>query len=135
MSLKLEILTPTKKVLTTETQWVTLPGTLGELGVLPEHLPLMTTMESGVLQFERGGKAVKMAIHYGYASVSNDAISVLSEMVELEGEIDVDRARKAESKAREELQRLISDQQAEESRMNKFEAKLKRALIRQQVLH
>ena len=132
MSLKLEILTPTKKVLTTETQWVTLPGSLGELGILPEHLPLMTTMDTGVLQFERGGKVVKMAVHYGYATVSDDAITVLSEMVEKADEIDLDRARNAESKARAELERLIGEQQAEDHRMNKFTAKLQRALIRQQ---
>ncbi|MDH4246782.1 MAG: F0F1 ATP synthase subunit epsilon, partial [Deltaproteobacteria bacterium] len=101
----------------------------------PEHLPLTTTMESGVLQFERGGKTVKLAVHYGYASVSEDAITVLSEMVEKGEEIDLERARGAESKARVELQKLISEQGAEEHLMNKYEAKLKRAIIRQQASH
>ncbi|MDH5751911.1 MAG: F0F1 ATP synthase subunit epsilon [Deltaproteobacteria bacterium] len=130
--LKLEIITPDRKVLSTETPWVTVPGEMGELGVLPQHLPLLTTLESGVLQYEQSGKPVKMAIHYGYASIIDDKVTVLSEMVEQGGHIDIERAKKAELKAREEIQRLLAKQDEENHRMNKYEAKLKRALIRQQ---
>jgi F-type H+-transporting ATPase subunit epsilon len=129
--LKLEILTPQRKILTAETAWVTIPGMVGELGILPEHLPLVTTVDSGVLQYESGGRPVKMAVHYGYATIQNDEVTVLSEMAERAEDIDVDRARRAEEKARAELKKLLESQQAEESRMRKYEAKLKRASMRE----
>lgn len=129
--MKLEILTPSKKVLTTETEWVTIPGEIGEMTILPEHLPILTTLETGVLKFEREGGVSRMAVHYGYASVQKDTVTVLSEMVEKAEDIDVSRASAAEKKAQEELQGLVAKEKAEEDRMKKFDAKLKRSITRQ----
>ena len=131
-SLTLEILTPRSRVLSADTPWVTLPGTMGELGVLPEHVPLVTTVDSGVLQYEENGQRRKAAVHYGYAQVQGSTVTVLSEMVELADDIDEERARNAEQRAREELRALIAKQNEEKARLDKYEAKLRRALIRQQ---
>lgn len=129
----LEILTPEKRVLTTETPFVTLPGTLGELGILPHHIPLMTTVESGVLSYESEGRRKQAAVHYGYARVEANKVTVLSEMVELADEVDLERAHGAEQRAREALAKLVSQQDAEEGRLKKYEAKIGRALVRQRL--
>ncbi len=129
--LTLEILTPQKRVLTAETPFVTVPGTKGELGILPEHIPLVTTVESGILSYEEDGQRKRAAVHYGYAQVEGDKVTVLSKMVEQDGEIDTERARDAEKRAREKLAELIAAQNEEMHNMNKYEAKLRRALVRQ----
>ena len=129
--LTLEILTPQKRVLTAETPFVTVPGTMGELGILPEHIPLVTTVESGILSYEEDGQRKRAAVHYGYAQVEGDKVTVLSKMVEQDGEIDTERARDAEKRAREKLAELIAAQNEEMHNMNKYEAKLRRALVRQ----
>jgi len=129
--LKLEILTPRERVIAAETPWVTLPGTMGEMGVLPEHIPLVTTLNSGILAYEENGQRKRAAIHYGYAQVQGDQVTVLTEMVELDEMIDLDRARDAERRAREALQNLIGKQEESETRAVKHEAKLTRSLVRQ----
>jgi F-type H+-transporting ATPase subunit epsilon len=130
--LTLEVLTPRKRVLSVETPWVTIPGSQGELGVLPEHIPLVTTVDTGILQFEQDGNRRRAAVHYGYAQVQGDRVTLLSEMVELSDEIDLERAREAEQRARTMLRDLIAQQNEERDRLDKYEAKLKRAMVRQQ---
>lgn len=129
--LTLEIITPLKRVLTAETPFVTVPGTMGELGILPEHIPLVTTVESGILSYEEDGQRKRAAVHYGYAQVEGNKVTVLSKMVEQDGEIDTERARDAEKRAREKLSELVAGQNDEMQDMTKYEAKLQRALVRQ----
>lgn len=129
--LTLEIITPLKRVLTAETPFVTVPGTMGELGILPEHIPLVTTVESGILSYEEDGQRKRAAVHYGYAQVEGNKVTVLSKMVEQDGEIDTERARDAEKRAREKLSELAAGQNDEMQDMTKYEAKLQRALVRQ----
>ena len=93
--LTLEILTPQKRVLSAETPWVTLPGSEGELGILPQHVPLVTAMGSGVLAYEEDGQRKQAAVHYGYVQVAGDRVTLLSQMVETSGEIDLERARES----------------------------------------
>ena len=131
-TLTLEILTPARQVLKTEAAGVTLPGIMGELGILPEHVPLVTQLASGLLSYEANGQRRYCAVHYGYARVEDDHITVLCEMAEPIEEINLERARSAEGKAREELNRLLQTQEAEELRLKKYEAKLHRAMVRQQ---
>ena len=128
--LHLEIIAPTKEVLSIDTPWVTLPGTLGELGILPQHVPVVTTLSSGVLQYEQGNSVRRVAVHYGYAQVRGDTVTVLSDMAEDAEGINRDRAQDAERKAREELDRIRGDRGASEQRMSKWGAKLNRALSR-----
>lgn len=128
--LTLEILTPQKRVLSTETPFVTFPGSEGELGILPQHIPLVTTLGSGVLAYEENGQRKTAAIHYGYAQVALDKVTLLSQMVELSDDIDRDRAHNAEKKAREKLGSASHKEQGSDTN-DKLEAKLRRALARQ----
>ncbi|MBF0350527.1 MAG: F0F1 ATP synthase subunit epsilon [SAR324 cluster bacterium] len=133
--LQLEIVTPQKRILQTTTTSVTLPGSIGELGILPEHIPLLTTLNSGVLTYQDNGKTQAIAIHWGYAQVEGNRVTVLAQLAEPASEIDTTRAQTAEKKAVQVLTELIHSHSAgddELKRMDKFEAKLKRALVRQQ---
>ena len=129
--LHLEIVTPQEILLETEADWVTVPGAEGEFGVLPEHVPLVATLDSGILQFQSDGTVSRVAVHYGYAQVRGATVTVLSEMAERPENIDLARARDAEGRARQTLQELAARQDEEESRLKKFQCKLERALVRQ----
>jgi F-type H+-transporting ATPase subunit epsilon len=131
--LHLRVVTPRREVLSTTTAWVTLPGTLGELGILPQHIPVVTALDTGILAYQHEGGSERMLVHYGYAQVSGDTVTVLAEMAERAGEIDVFRARDAERRARDEISRMIAKQTEEEQRLRKYEAKLRRAMLRQSV--
>ena len=131
--LQLEVVTPERMVLNVSTDWVTVPGSEGELGILPEHVPLVTALDSGVLQYSADGAINRVAVHYGYAQVQGTTITVLAQMAEQANGVDLGRAQDAERRAREKLAELISTQNDEENRMDKYEAKLKRALVRQSI--
>lgn len=129
-ALQLEIVTPHRVVVRSSVDWVTLPGSEGELGIFPEHVPIMTLLESGVLAYQTEGAQKKMAVHHGYAQVDGNTVSVLVERAETAEEIDYDRARSAEERARESLKGFKNN--PEGSHLRKQELKLQRALIRQQ---
>ena len=133
--LSLEIVTPQRKVLEAQTEWVTLPGSEGEMGILPEHIPLMTTLETGIVTYagEQGNQS--LAVHWGYAQVEKNRVTVLAELAESAEDIDVERARDAETRAKEELSQInlsADDWESEKRRLDKYEFKLKRSLVRQQ---
>jgi len=128
--LRLELVTPQRRLMEVDTPWVTVPGADGELGILPDHVPLLTTINSGILRWHEGGEEKRAAVHYGYAQVSANRVTVLVEMAERRGDLDLARAKAAEERARKELREML-DENAEESRIKKYEAKLSRAFVRQ----
>lgn len=108
-NLTLEIVTPEKTLLETQTAYVTIPGIIGELGILPGHIPLVTALKSGVLSYKNGNSEKKLAIHYGFAEINQDKISILANAAELGEEIDVERSKAAQTKAEDELKEVIYD--------------------------
>ena len=133
--LSLEIVTPQRKVLEAQTEWVTLPGSEGEMGILPEHIPLMTTLETGIVTYAWKQGNQSLAVHWGYAQVEKNRVTVLAELAESAEDIDVERARDAETRAKEELSQInlsADDWESEKRRLDKYELKLKRSLVRQQ---
>ena len=133
--LNLEVVTPHRTVLVEDVDSVTLPGIEGELGILPEHIPLLTTLDTGIVSYNCSGKTQAIAVHWGYAQVEGNSVSVLVELAETAAEIDLQRAKDAENKAKETLVSgaTATDWKAEESRQNKYESKLKRSIVRQTV--
>ena len=131
--LNLEVVTPHRTVLLEEVDSVTLPGIEGELGILPEHVPLLTTLDTGIMSYNNNGKTQAIAVHWGYAQVEGNSVSVLAELAETAAEIDLERAKDAENKAKETLVSgdPATDWKEEESRQNKYESKLKRSIVRQ----
>ena len=133
--LNLEVVTPHRTVLVEDVESVTLPGIEGELGILPAHIPLLTTLDTGIMSYIRSGKTQAIAVHWGYAQVEGNNVRVLAELAETATEIDLQRAKEAEKKAKEILVSgaPATDWKAEESRQKKYESKLKRSIVRQTV--
>ena len=136
--LSLEVVTPHRTVLVEDVDSVTLPGIEGELGILPEHIPLLTTLDTGIVSYNKNssGKTLAIAVHWGYAQDEGNSVRVLAELAETADEIDIERAKDAENKAKDILLTgapTTSSWEEEESRQNKFESKLKRSIVRQKV--
>jgi F-type H+-transporting ATPase subunit epsilon len=124
--LKLEMVTPYKKVLSQEVDEITAPGTIGELGILPGHTPLLTTLKIGELSYKQDGKLFHVAVNWGYLEVGDDTVTMLVDTAELADEIDLERAKAALGRAEESLKTLTQD----DVKFAVMEAALHRALIR-----
>ncbi|MBW2477545.1 MAG: F0F1 ATP synthase subunit epsilon [Deltaproteobacteria bacterium] len=127
--LKLELVTPYKRVLSEEVDEVTAPGLVGEFGVLPGHTPLLTTLRIGELTYKQGNRAFHVAVNWGYVEVEDDTVTVLVETAEPADQIDLARAKAALSRAEEALRKLSP----EDKQFKVMECALERALIRVQV--
>src|SRR5438128_10129656 len=79
-TLKLEIVTPETKVYSEDVDMVTLPGSEGELGVYPKHVPLLTTLKPGELRVLKNGRETSLAVGEGFVEIKADAVSVLTDM-------------------------------------------------------
>ena len=135
--LSLEVVTPFRTVLNEDVDSVTLPGIEGELGILPEHVPLLTILDTGIMSYVNGsGNTQAIAVHWGYAQVEGNNVRVLAELAETADEIDLPRAQEAEKKAKELLQSgnpNSSEWEDEENRQKIYENKLSRSIVRQAV--
>ena len=123
----LEVVTPEKVVVSKNVDIVVAPGSLGEFGVLPDHVPFLTGLVPGELRYTSGDKKESLAVATGFAEVSDNRVSVLVNAAEKAQDIDVERARQAIERARE---RLAQDRESEDVDFLRAEAALKRALIR-----
>ncbi|MDD2271108.1 MAG: F0F1 ATP synthase subunit epsilon [Desulfuromonadaceae bacterium] len=127
--MKLEIVTPYKKIVDTEVDEVTATGKLGEFGILPGHAPFLTSLDIGEFVYKNNGVTEHMSLNWGYFEVCDDKIIVLVETAEIAADIDVERAKAALGRAEEALKKLTS----EDKQFKVYEAALQRALIRMQV--
>ena len=127
-SIKLDIVTAERVVFSEEVDAVIAPGIEGQLGVLPHHAPLMTTLQVGEMRVRKGGEEFSFAISGGFLEVRPDRIIVLADIAERAEEIDSTRAEEAKRRAQEWLGR-----RAPEVDVARAEAALRRSLIRLKV--
>jgi F-type H+-transporting ATPase subunit epsilon len=113
-TLKLEIVTPDAKVYSDDVEMVTLPGVGGEMGVYPQHVPLMTQIVAGEIIARKGGQDYFLAIGEGFVEVTGDHVSILADMA-IRAE-NIDEAKAEEAKRRAEA-RLAENLNSEESAM------------------
>lgn len=125
--LKLEIVTPEKLLLSEDADIVVATATEGEFGVLPGHIPFLTTLQTGELRYKIGNEIHYLAIGGGFAEVLDDKVTVLAETAELGREIDTERAQKARQRAQERLEQARLDEKMDYVRT---EAALRRAMLR-----
>jgi F-type H+-transporting ATPase subunit epsilon len=120
-----EIVSPAGVSRSGEVDMVVLPTTTGEIGVLPNHEPVMTMLEPGELAVVHEGKTTYAAIGEGFAQITPGRLSILTDMVAGEGEIDEDAVAKAVERAQTALANAanLSDEDA-----SALEAGLKRNL-------
>src|SRR5690242_11210663 len=130
-ALKLSILSPERRLVEALlVEEVTLPGSEGQIQILPGHSPMIGTLQTGQFSYHASGKSpVIGVISTGFFEVMDNALHVMAETLELKGEIDVDRAKKAQQQAEETLRSADLD----EHQFKKYQLKVQRALIRQQV--
>jgi len=102
-TLKLEIVTPEKTAYSEDVEMVTLPGSEGELGVYPNHVPLLTTIHPGELRVLKGGRETFLAIGEGFVEITGTTVSVLTDMALDVTAIDETAAEEAVARARAAL--------------------------------
>ena len=128
-SIRLDIVTAERAVYSEDVEMVIAPGVQGQLGILPHHTPLMTTLQAGELRIKKGGQEVSLAISGGFLEVRPDKVVVLADSAERADEIDVARAEEAKRRAQERLSEK-GQTGADESLA---EASLRRSLVRLKV--
>jgi F-type H+-transporting ATPase subunit epsilon len=126
MPLLLEIVTPERQVFSDQVDSVVCPGIEGELGVLPHHAPLLTTLGFGELRIRRGGEEEFFAIAGGVLQVRPDKVVVMAETADMASEIDLEKA----LEARREAERQLSEGFEEPADLARARAALQRALLR-----
>jgi F-type H+-transporting ATPase subunit epsilon len=126
----LEVVTPARVLLRREVDMVVLPGTEGEFGVLPGHVPFLSGIVPGELRYTAGSERGYVALSAGFAEVFSNRVSVLVDAAEMAGEIDLERARKALSRAKE---RLGLDRSSKDIDFLRAEGAMKRAVARLKV--
>jgi len=125
--LQLSIVTPERLVLTEEVDQVNVPGVEGDLGILYDHAPILTTMRPGRFSYEllgeKGKETIQMIISGGYLEVTDNRVIVLAEAVEFLDEIDKERAKASLAKAEEALANAdLSDDEFAEAQGRLFRA-------------
>lgn len=107
-TLNLTVVTRERKIIDTTVDEVILPGTDGEIGVLPGHTPLLATLRIGQLRYRSGTKVERLVISWGFAEVLPDRVIVLAEKGILPGEVDPAAAEEERKRAERELMDLSS---------------------------
>jgi len=101
--LQLEIVSPERLVVSEQVDYVGAPGVDGEFGVLPGHIPLLSALAIGALYYRKGKETTYVFISGGFAEVSNNTVTILTEAAELVADIDTARAVEAKRRAEERL--------------------------------
>jgi F-type H+-transporting ATPase subunit epsilon len=107
MPIRCEIVSQDRLVYEGDVDIVVLPGTDGEMGILPHHAPLLTTLKIGIIKVRSGGKEEIFTVAGGVAEVQPDLVTILADAAENVEEIDVARAEAARKRAEEILARGV----------------------------
>jgi F-type H+-transporting ATPase subunit epsilon len=100
---KVAIVTPERVIYGDEARFVQARGTMGELGILPQHTPLITSLEPGVLRVQKEGQWTVFVVAGGFMEVRDNRVVVLANAAERPEEIDVERAKRAKERAEKRL--------------------------------
>ena len=113
-TLRLEIVTPQAKAYSEDVDMVTVPGSEGELGILPQHVPLLTSIKPGELRVLKDGKETWLAVGEGFVEVTQERVIVLTDMALEDTQIDETAAQADFDRAQEALraQRLSDEEHA-----------------------
>lgn len=106
MTIRCEIVSQDRTVFQDDVDIVILPGADGEMGILPHHAPVLTTLKYGVIKIRRGGKEELFAVAGGVAEVQPTIVTVLADAAENIEEIDIVRAKAAKKRAEDALANL-----------------------------
>ena len=125
--LTLDIVTPYGHVFTDEVDEIVASGSEGEFGVLPDHVPFLTTMKIGILTYKKGSETGYFFVNWGYAEVGPDKVTILADSAERADDINIERAEEAIKRAEERLKQI---EKVDEARAT---SSLERAVTRAQI--
>ena len=111
-TIKLEIVTPEAKIFSDDVDMVTLTGTEGEMGILPQHMPLMTQLVAGEIIAQKGKDTIFLAVGDGFVQVTGDRVAILTDMAIEADNIDEAKAEEARQLAEGRLAQKITDEEA-----------------------
>lgn len=127
--IRLEVVTPSRLLVSEDVDEVTAPGVAGEFGVLPGHTPFLTALGIGELMYRVGSEERFLALRYGFAEAKHEKVTVLAEEAEFPAEIDVASA----EAIRAEIEQQIVHLSRESKEYLEAQAKLERAMNQIQV--
>lgn len=111
-TLKLEIVTPEARTFSEDVEMVTLTGGDGEMGILPQHMPLMTELVAGEIHAIKDNQSIFLAVGDGFVQVTGDRVSILTDMAIRSENIDEAAVEQARQRAEERLKQKLSDEDA-----------------------
>ncbi len=111
-TLKLEIVTPEAKIFSDDVDMVTLTGVEGEMGIMPNHVPLMTQLCAGEIVAQKGRDTIFLAVGDGFVQITGDRVAILTDMAIQADNIDEARAEEARLRAESRLKEKITDEEA-----------------------
>jgi F-type H+-transporting ATPase subunit epsilon len=107
MPVHVEITSQDRSVFSGEADIVVVPGSLGEMGILPNHSPLLSTLKFGLVKVRYKGEETIFTVAGGIVEVQPDQVTILADSAENVEEIDISRAEAARKKAEESLQKAV----------------------------
>jgi F-type H+-transporting ATPase subunit epsilon len=125
-TVQVSVVTPDGKVYDGDVDMAVVRTVEGEIGILPNHIPLVAPLTVGAVRLNKGTTVEKVAVTGGFVEVRPDQITILAEAAELPSDIDVDRAREAEQRAKKRIESAKSD----DIDFKRAELALKRAINR-----
>jgi F-type H+-transporting ATPase subunit epsilon len=111
-TLKLEIVTPEGVTYSEDVEMVTLPGSEGEMGVYPNHVPLMTQVTAGEVAARRNGRDEFLAVGEGFVEITGERVAILTDMALKAENIDEAKAEEARRRAEARLAEKLDDEEA-----------------------
>ena len=127
-SLTLTLVTPDRAIVKETVDEVEVPGSEGYFGVLPGHTPLLASLQVGELWFRQGTTSSYLAVAFGFAEILPNRVTILAQVAERAEEIDLERAKEAERRARDRMTKSAIEFDFERARVS-----LMKSLIRLQV--
>ena len=124
--LHLEIVTPEKVIISQDVDTVVAPGSEGEFGILPGHIPFLSGIVPGVVRFKFQGTTASMSVTTGFAEISADKVSILVDSAEKAGDIDIERAERAKERA----EKRLAERDKEDIDFTRAQIALRRAITR-----
>jgi F-type H+-transporting ATPase subunit epsilon len=111
-TLKLEIVTPDARTYSEDVEMVTLPGAEGEMGIYPQHVPLMAQIVAGEVVARKDGRDHFLAVGEGFVQITPDRVAIMTDMAMRAENIDEAKAEEARKRAESRLAEKLDDEEA-----------------------
>ena len=111
-TLKLEIVTPDAVTYSEDVEMVTIPAVEGEMGIFPQHVPLVTQIVAGEIVARKGGRDHLLAVGEGFVEITGERVAIMTDMAISVENIDEAKAEEARKRAEARLSEKLGDEEA-----------------------